>query len=305
MTDSATPRAPAPSEEVLTCLGVAIVEDLGGRRDDRWLAMSGATPVVLRRFSATPFGDISYELRVLGHMRKRGWPVPEPITDAVMIDGRVWCLFAWLPGEPREELDEEATRDRGRLLAVLHDDLEALNVLGQRGGCSEAHEVIADPRLDAGLSAYERWFPDESAVMRWHVDRARELFASVDLRLPRRVVLHSDLTPWNVLYEGDRLTGVIDFEATHRNFAVADFALAWRGDDDAVIEGYTSVRALADVEREIIAPVFWAWMFLGVADRLDEMAAGTIEPAPLDWTVSNLLKRSRWMGSEAEPWVAP
>ena len=63
------------------------------------------------------------------------------------------------------------------------------------------------------------------------------------------VVLHGDFTCWNLLFEHGHLTGVLDFEATHLNYRVADFALAWRGQQSDVIRGYEEVSPLSDLDQ--------------------------------------------------------
>jgi aminoglycoside phosphotransferase (APT) family kinase protein len=66
-------------------------------------------------------------------------------------------------------------------------------------------------------------------------------------------VIHGDFTPWNLLFDGGRLTGVLDFEATHHTFQVADFALSWRGYHDDVLSGYDEVRTEADPRAAVLA----------------------------------------------------
>ena len=126
----------------------------------------------------------------------------------------------------------------------------------------------------AGLEAAAGWFADHP-----------------DVDAPRSVI-HGDFTPWNLLFSDDgRLTGVLDFEASHYTFQVADFALSWRGYQDEVLLGYDSVRPLSDLEWQLIRPAYQAWLFLGVRDAL---TAGP--PANLDWQVAHLRKRSTLIG---------
>lgn len=77
---------------------------------------------------------------------------------------------------------------------------------------------------------------------------------------------------------------MLDFEATHHTFQVADFALSWRGYHDDVLRGYDEVRALSDTEWRLVRPVFWAWLFLGVKE---------LPPSGrLEWQLSHLRKHS-------------
>lgn len=70
-----------------------------------------------------------------------------------------------------------------------------------------------------------------------HIDLACERLETLDPDEGETLVLHSDFTTGNILFEGDELSGVLDFEATHLNVRVADFALSWRGRYDDVIKG--------------------------------------------------------------------
>src|SRR5262249_55309737 len=135
--------------------------------------------------------------------------------------------------------------------------------------------VVSDPELEHWLRAHERVRPDEGRALRACRDTAAEWFAdNADPGAPRSVI-HGDFTPWNLLFDAGRLTGVLDFEASHHSFQVADFALSWRGYHDEVLRGYDEVRLLSDTEWRLVRPVFWAWLFLGVKELLMSSYAGT------------------------------
>lgn len=292
-----------PPTAVLKRLGIDLDRPLeGGRRNQYWLARRREEPVVLRRFAEPAFGDRAYELDVLRALDARGWPVPAPLGDPVEAAGATWGLFRWLPGSTPRRETEAAQRERGRLLGRLHVDLDELTAMGQRPGCRMADEIVADPALHEALAGYERFFPDDAHLLRWHAERAVDLFRQVDVGLARRTVVHSDLAFWNLLFEDGELTGIVDFDATHLNFAVADFACSWRGKYDAVIDGYDEVRPLGDLDRHLLAPVFWGWLFIRVADDIGAMLAGTAAPARLEWTISKLPLRSPKMAAGAAPY---
>ena len=120
--------------------------------------------------------------------------------------------------------------------------------MGQRRGFGLSDEVIGAPGLVDSIRKYEQVRPAEGHIMRWHIDQANEVFDRLDLNDAVTSVLHGDFTPWNLLYEGESLTGILDFEATHLNYRVADFANSWRGYQDEVIDGYEEVLALSDLD---------------------------------------------------------
>ena len=298
------PADPCPAvpidHEVLRHWGVTPIKPLGGRSNTHWLVESGVSRLVLRGYAPEPFGDIAYELAVLQRLRELGWPVPVPVAEPMQCDGRTWCLFTWLPGEYRSSVTSaEERRARGRLLAALHGSTARLVGMGQRGGFGRSEEVVRDPALVSLIRAYEGIDRAAGHIMRWHLDRAHEAFLGIAVETAETIVLHSDFTRWNLLFEGERLTGVLDFEATHLNYRVADFALSWRGDQDEVIDGYQEVHKLTDLDWELLVPVYWSWLFLGVKQEIGAMIAGKILPHGFEWQVRHLLKRSGLLGQRA------
>ena len=138
--------------------------------------------------------------------------------------------------------------------------------------------------------------------MRWHIDQATEVFDRLDFNGAVITVLHGDLTPWNLLYEGENLTGIIDFEATHLNYRVADFANSWRGYQDEVIDGYETVSKLSDLEWELLAPAYWAWMLMGVKQTLETALAENVVLPDFEWHIRHLLRREGLMGRLVDPY---
>jgi fructosamine-3-kinase len=119
-----------------------------------------------------------YELKVIQELANRGWPVPQALSDPLVLDDVTWVVLQWLPGTPMPEPGEPAEqRSRGRLLAQLHQDSVAMAPMGQRSGWSLVDALVADPELDLALSHYESYFPEDARVMRWHLDQAREALA--------------------------------------------------------------------------------------------------------------------------------
>jgi Ser/Thr protein kinase RdoA (MazF antagonist) len=250
---------------------------LTDRVNGTWAADRDGLPVIVKFFTEQ---DWRYPLRVAAALRAQGWPTPEPIEEPLVVPEGAWVLFARLPGEPRQASREER-RARGRLLAELHLAATATGIVAQRGGFALPAEVVGDPELEHWLRVHETAHPEEGGILRRCRDDAVSWFAGhPEPDVPRSVV-HGDFAVWNLLYDGGRLTGLIDFEASHHTFQVADFVLSWRGYQDEVIRGYQEVRPLSELEREMIVPVYRAWMFLGLKR---ELAAHHDRGAPLDLT---------------------
>ena len=299
--DGHSPSAQIP-DVVIRQWGIVPVSCLGGRQNRHWLVEYRHSQLVVRGYSVEAFPDIDYELDVLKRLDEAGWPVPVAVEDPIQVDGRTWGLFKFLPGACRTTNSSGERRARGRLLAELHQATAPLGRMGQRRGFGLSDDVIGDAGLIDSIRRYEELRPSEGRIMRWHIDQASEVFNRLDLHSAVTTVLHGDFAPWNLLYEGESLTGVIDFEATHLNYRVADFANSWRGYQDEVIEGYEEVSKLSELDRELLAPAYWAWMFIGVRQAIETALADNVALPDLEWQIRHLLRREGLMSRLVDPY---
>ena len=289
---------PQPAAEALRRWGASPLEYLGGRSNQHWLVESQRSRLVLRGYPVEPLGDIAYELAVLSRLRAMGWPVPVLVEEPIQVEGRTWCSFTWLPGQPPARGPGER-HARGRLLAELHDSTASLVDMGQRQGFCLSDEVVRDPELVSALQEYERIYPADGHLLRWHLDQIREGFESIDLDNAETIVLHSDFSPWNLLFESEKLTGVLDFEATHLNYRVADFAMSWRGYQDELIDGYQEVHKLTDLDWQLLIPAYWSWLFIGLKSEIKAITSGKVPPHRFEWTINHLMRRSGLLAQRA------
>ena len=301
---------------VLDTMGISAsrIRLVARRQNTHWIVESPARRVVLRRYApGRSRGEVSYELRLLEHLDGRGWPVPTPVAPWVEAGGSIWCAFRHMSGRapsPRSVAGAHAEqRRRGRLLAQLHAATEDLVGMGQRAGWRRADEGLFDrtgkPPAGEILSRYERESPEEGRVLLAYADRVRERLTELLPHAPAPVVIHGDLTPWNIRYAGGNLSAVLDFDAAHLDLRVADFALSWRGHYDDVVRGYEEVSPLEPVERELLLPIYWAWV---VASAVAGIEAGAGE-AGTDWAVKHLLRseqgRANLHTSPVQPTTRP
>ncbi len=183
-------------------------------------------------------------------------------------DGRARLarVMAHLPGQPLRYRQAppahrfEVGRAAGRLSAALAG---FTHLAADRSLAWDLQEPGAALRAT-------RWVED--ARVRAVVERVLTAHAEhvvPELRRTRQQVVHNDLNPDNVLVDpaGVRfVVGIVDFGDVVRTAVVADAAIAasyaaeataassdpWRGPLD-VLRGFTSVRALTDLERSLVA----------------------------------------------------
>jgi aminoglycoside phosphotransferase (APT) family kinase protein len=294
--------ATVPHPDILKQLEVCLIAPLGGRLNQHWLVEPDRSvkPVrerlVLRRWFTADAEDIAYELRLLSRLAALGWPVAPAAEGPVEWEGHFWSLFPFLPGEPPSTQDPiSEQRERGRLLAEFHSDLTTLHDFGQRGTWRRCEEILADPTLDRVLSDHEETLPEDVRVLRWHLHRARERIAAIPLQGRPHILIHADFTPWNLRFTKGRLSGILDFELSHRDHRVGDFALSWRGKYDAILHGYDEAAPLEPEEWALLTPLWWASLIDGVCRDLQ---VGTRDDG---WSIRKLLQRSPLMGPDAEP----
>ena len=216
-----------------------------------------AGPLFLRVNEGKSEAEVRYELAVIDHLRRAGVATPRPM---VARDGRRFAahhgalvsVFEWAPGRilTRAELRPAHTAQVGAALARLH--LAGADFPDPWPGRYTFEAVVArlesladgrDPAVRAALPALR----EEAA---WLPARRRA-------DLPGGLI-HQDLFRDNVLFEGDRLAAVLDFEQACAGSYCYDLAvclLDWCFDEAfvfprarALIDGYVAVRRPAEAE---------------------------------------------------------
>lgn len=281
--------------EVLEQFGVepSAIHRVRRGRNTHWIVATSGERVVLRRYAAScSLREVEYELRLLEHLSGKGWPVADPLAPPRTIDREIWCVFRYIGGRgPSYRTAEGATaeqRRRGLLLARLHHDMPDHDTFGQREGWRRTDEGLFDRAgklpAEVVLRAYEQRQPDEGRFLRGYADRTRERLAELTPLAPDPILIHGDFAPWNMRYVAGELSGVFDFDNAHLDLRVADFALSWRGRHEGVIDGYEQESPLAPIDRELLVPVYWAWLIASAVIAIEEGNAP-------DWAIAHLRRQ--------------
>jgi len=193
-----------------------------------------------------------------------GTPVPKVLSDGVSTyDGREYVIIERLSGESGvSSLSPERTKAAGRTLARIHatgPTFEASGRIHFQNG-----EATVDPPFRPN---YRGWLvtalDDTLETLDVHgfetVDRIATLFHEHADAIPdavEAILCHNDFSPSNVLYDGETVTGVLDFDRAYAGHDERDVVKAANAflkhaepDDWSVhetfYEGYQSVRALS------------------------------------------------------------
>jgi homoserine kinase type II len=210
---------------------------------------------VLTLYERLPAEDLPFYLNLMAHLARSGCAVPAPEPDRSgalfsLLNGKPASLVARIDGAAMERPDAPHCRAVGAALAQLHLAAQKYRarLANKRGPAwwrqaARAVRPFLTPRQDALLQA-------ELAFQHG--------FAK--LRLPKGAI-HADLFCDNVLFDGERVAGIIDFGFAATDFLAYDIAIAvndWCDDADgglddarvaAFVGGYHAVRPLSDEER--------------------------------------------------------
>jgi homoserine kinase type II len=211
---------------------------------------------VLTLFERLSAAEIPFYLNLMAHLARHGIPCPAPIADRGdkylgTLNGKPATIVTCLPGAPITSPRAGQCEQVGGMLGGMHlagksysGKLE--NPRGPKWWRGAAREVA--PFLDAPRSELLASELDFQARHR-------------ALDLPRGAV-HADLFRDNVLFDGDRIGGVIDFyfagiDALLFDVAVTvnDWCVDQAGEIDAeraqaLLAAYRRVREFTDSEKE-------------------------------------------------------
>jgi homoserine kinase type II len=266
------------------------VSPIGANGNRHWIVRRGRDGFVLRMYGrGQTESSIQYELDVLDRLRSRGWPVAAAVEDVIVDSGLVFALFPFLPGRSHEPESTEQQRCRGRILAELHRELSKLENLGQRNQWQRADEVVQSGR-----------------ACRVHCDVARRVTHHLELVHVRLraagastfpvTIVHGDFIAQNLLFQGETLSGVLDFDSVHLDLRAADVACARRSNGDEVVRGYLEAVSLQDVELGCLDDLWRASILRYALQLLDRQEFGALEGSELEWCLRQIEKTRPFRG---------
>ena len=241
--------------------------------------------------------DLPFFMAVMARLAERGFPAPRPIATLngdfiTHAKGKPAAIVSFLDGDWPRHPTIAHCRAVGAALARMHlalggFEMERINALGPEGW-----EALTRPRLARAQSLR----PGLAEAITSDLAEVRARWPS---HLPTGAI-HADLFPDNALFEGERLSGVIDFYFACTDFLAYDLAVcvnAWCFDaaggyditkGRALIAAYENVRPLEPAERAAL-PVLArgaALRFFAtrLADWADTPAGALVRPKdPLEY----------------------
>jgi hypothetical protein len=193
-------------DEVARAIGVMLVDRLphGENAGAYAVRTSDGVDAVLK-VGAAPPDDGAGE--IVTALRGRGYPIPRQLLTGTLDDVR-YELLERAAGVPMDQLEQ---RHVSAVLAL--NDLQRAIGIGSGVGWVE-HMVTS---VTDGMRGY-----CEHAALRAHSDGTRALLdrlcrlaeARRAVDVPTGDAVHYDFSPFNIVMDGDRVSGVVDWDAT-------------------------------------------------------------------------------------------
>jgi homoserine kinase type II len=202
--------------------------------------------------------EVKREIDLLLFLKKHGFPCPQPIADRKgrhyrEFGGRCVSLYKHVPGEliPPDEVGLAQLENIGRVMADLHLIGKGYKKgIDNRFSFERVYELYRDVRekLPTYFRRIVRTLDEEIDYLRFYLEG----------KLPKGII-HGDLFSDNVLLKGEKVVGIVDFEAACRGKFVFDLATAVNAlcfvegeyqlrRFEAFIAGYESLRTLSLAE---------------------------------------------------------
>jgi len=213
---------------------------------------------VLTIFERMDASELPYFMHLMKYLAANGLSCPDVMQrqdDSLLfeIQGKQGCIVSCLSGKTLDELNEVQLTDSGQALAQLH--LAGADFKKRRSnptGSTWLAEKV-DAVLEQTAAVYGQ---DAAGLLSDELDFQR---SCVWDSLPSGVI-HGDLFVDNILFEGEQVSGIIDFYYAHDAPYAMDIAISINAqavlltDHDqsrirAFLNGYESVRPLEEEEH--------------------------------------------------------
>jgi homoserine kinase type II len=258
-----TPVTPEELEAWLAryALGEVVALDpiAAGIENTNYFLTTVAGRYVLTLYERLPAEELPFYLNLMAHLARNGVECPAPMPD------RTGALFSLLNGKPAGLVT--------RLDGAPIDDPDVPHCAAVGAALGRLHVASAAYRARLTNRRGPSWWRQAARAVRPFLDDEQNALVASELRfqtgfregkMPRGAI-HGDLFCDNVLFAGDRVTGIIDFGFAATDFLAYDLAITvndWcvvaDGRDagalvpslvEALVSAYVAVRPMTEDER--------------------------------------------------------
>lgn len=237
--------------KILELKGIA-----AGITNTNYFVITDDARYVLTVFEKNSMDELPYFVDLMAHLAQHGVPCPTPITDSNgdslhLLKEKPALVVSCLNGKGVEQSSAEQCTQVGHALAQMH-------IAGQ----SFKHDSINQRDVDWRVKTAGQVVVKMPVADQGLLNKVMDFQAAFDLSALPRGVIHGDLFRDNVLFDGAKLGGFIDFYyacddvlAYDVAIAVNDWCVAEDGELDgprlnAFLQAYMYVRPFDVVERQ-------------------------------------------------------
>jgi homoserine kinase type II len=286
---------------------------VGGLENSNYLALTGSGPLILTLYEKrVREEDLPFYLGLMRHLADGGLSCPVPVAghdgrDVRHIAGKPAALFTFLNGLPVRRTDRAHLASLGGAAARMHRIAGSFGHARANALSLEGWQSLA-ARIGARAEEVQPGLTDEIAA------ELSFLKPHWPAGLPAGVI-HADLFPDNVFFQGEAVSGIIDFYFACTDFFAYELAIvlnAWCFEPDgqfnstkarSFLSAYHAVSPITDDERAAL-PVLCRgaalrFLLTRLYDWLNPVPGALVVPKnPLEYWAK--LKFHRAVGSAAE-----
>lgn len=241
-------QAPAALEELVAMFAIGDVISCEflpeGLMNRNWRVHTKAGTYALKEFQDASRGDVRRNLAVAAALGEQGLPVPGPhatregdlVAEAA---GSEWCLLPWVAGKHRSGPDLTASeiRELGSMLGLIHEGLRTTNTLPAPGQpktkSTSAPDATATLRRFADVIAAKAGPDTFDTVAAGLLEQRISLVARFSNEAPPAPGAgepygwtHGDFQNLNILWDGDEIAAVLDWDRVKSQFLADEVARA-------------------------------------------------------------------------------
>lgn len=215
---------------------------------------------VLTLFEHNTIDELPYFIDLMHHLSTHGVPCPDPISNNAgvnlhMLNGKPAVLISCLNGRDITTPSHVHCAEVGRVLAQMHQ-------AGQSFASRYSEQAHQNPRgADWRNQTAQKVMAHLSADDQRLLTETLEFQAGLDTSALPKGIIHADLFRDNVLFDGDKVGGLIDFYYACHDVLAYDLAIVandWCVKEDghldtdkvdALLKAYQEVRPFEQAEH--------------------------------------------------------
>jgi len=244
-----------PIGEVIDLKGIS-----SGITNTNYFVTTTQSKYVLTLFEHNTIDELPYFIDLMHHLSEHGVPCPDPITNKAgvslhMLNGKPAVLISCLNGRDITAPNAVHCAEVGRVLAQMHQAGQTF--AAQLSGQAHQNPRGAEWRHQTAQKVMAHLSADDQKLLAETLAFQAELDTSA---LPKGII-HADLFRDNVLFDGDKVGGLIDFYYACYDVLAYDLAIVandWCVQADgqldtekveALLNAYQAVRPFEQAEH--------------------------------------------------------